>query len=54
MIPTPTRIIVLSISYYASLGGEDTSQANDFGIGGVTSLGSTVVLTVLLLDHEQA
>src|SRR5258708_27675807 len=32
------RIIVLSIGYYASLGGEDTSQAKDFGIGGVTSL----------------
>jgi hypothetical protein len=31
------RIIVLSIGYYASLGGEDTSQAKDFGIGGVTS-----------------
>src|SRR5437879_9277118 len=26
-----------SIGYYASLGGEDTSQAKDFGIGGVTS-----------------
>jgi len=31
------RIIVLSIGYYASVGGEDTSQAKDFGIGGVTS-----------------
>jgi hypothetical protein len=31
------RIIVLSIGYYASPGGEDTSQAKDFGIGGVTS-----------------
>jgi hypothetical protein len=31
------RNIVLSIGYYASLGGEDTSQAKDFGIGGVTS-----------------
>jgi hypothetical protein len=31
------RIIVLSIGYYASLGGEDTSQAKDSGIGGVTS-----------------
>jgi hypothetical protein len=26
-----------SIHYYASLGGEDTSEAKDFGIGGVTS-----------------
>jgi hypothetical protein len=31
------RIIVLFIGYYASLGGEDTSQAKDFGIGGVPS-----------------
>jgi hypothetical protein len=52
-IPFSFRIIVLAIGYYASLGGEDTPQAKDFGIGGVTS-GSTVVLTVLLLDHEQA
>jgi hypothetical protein len=36
-IPFSFRIIVLSIGYYASHGGKDTSQAKDFGIGGVTS-----------------
>jgi hypothetical protein len=45
------RIIVLSIGYYASVGGEDTSQAKDFGIGGVTSWPNGG-LDSLLLDHD--
>jgi hypothetical protein len=45
------RNIVLSIGYYASLGGEDTSQAKDFGIGGVASW-LDGGLTVLLLDYD--
>jgi hypothetical protein len=45
------RIIVLSIGYYAPLGGEDTSQAKDFGIRGVTSW-LDGGLDSLLLDHD--
>jgi len=45
------RIIVLSVGYYASLGGEDTSQTKDFGIGGVTSWLDGGVDS-LLLDHD--
>jgi hypothetical protein len=52
MVPTPTfESSSLSIGYYASVGGEDTSQAKDFGIGVVISWPDGG-LDSLLLDHD--